>query len=231
MNDRFARTVAVAALVVGPLTLIVANVMQWLLQPSGEAPTAADVATQFPTAWLVVGVLSVFGPLVWLAGLPATAALAPERGRLITRIGALLTGAGLAAGIGHLALFFGATGAIAGAGLDADARAAIEGSTGQEPIGNALLLVFLIAYSLGPILLTIGLRIAHRVGVWAPIAAVLTAGANLFGGPIAGIVQLLALVVVWATVVVAVLHSPARPIDIGRSTDAGERGTGVPSQV
>jgi len=231
MSTRLARTVAVIALVVGPLSLIVGNVLQWLLQPAGAAPTATDVAAQFPTAWLALGLLSVLGPLVWLGGLPAVTALATERGRLLTWIGGLVTGAGLAAGIGHLAEFFGAYGAIAAAGLDGDARGAMEQATGDEPIGNALLLLFLIGYSLGPILLTIGLRIARRVGVWAPIAAVITAGANLLGGPIAGIVQLVALAVLWATIVVAVLRSPARPIGIGRATDASEASTGVSSRA
>lgn len=207
MSTRLDKTIALTALTVGPLSLIVTNIAQWMLQPTGPDPTATSAAVQFPTAWLVIGVLSVFGPLVWLAGLPATAALAPARGRIVTAVGTLVTGAGLAAAIGHLAAFFGVYGAIAAAGLPRDGTAAMESAADAEPLGNILLVVFLVCYSLGPIVLTVGLRIARRVGVWVPIAAVLTAGANLFGGPIAGVVQLAALAAVWGSILVAVVRS------------------------
>ena len=204
MSSRLAKAIALIALVVGPLTLITTTIVQWLLQPTGSAPTVVDVAMQFPTAWLTIGLLSVLGPLVWLAGLPAVSALAPARGRLVTMMGALVTGAGLAAAIGHLALFFGLNASIAAAALPADARHAMESAGDGETLGTVLLVLFLVCYSLGPIILTIGLRIAHRVGVWVPIAAVLTAGANLFGGPIAGVVQLVSLAALWGAVVVVV---------------------------
>lgn len=210
MSTTFGRVVAVTALVVGPLSLIAGNIAQWLLQPAGAAPTAADVAEQFPTAWLAIALLGVFGPIVWLAGIPAAGALAPGRGALVTRIGALLTGAGLAAGIGHVALFFGLYGALAQADLDADATGAMAAAADQELLGNILLYAFLIGFSLGPIVLTVGLRIAGVIAVWVPIAAVITAGANLFGGPIAGVVQLVALVLVWAPIAFAVARSRER---------------------
>ncbi|QAY58645.1 hypothetical protein ET475_00575 [Microbacterium protaetiae] len=210
MSVIFEKVVAVTALVVGPLSLIVTTVWQWMLQPSGVHPTAADVAAQFPAAWLTIGLLAVCGPLVWLMGLPATAT-PTGRGSLTTRIGALVTGIGLAAGIGHLAAFFAQYGAIVAAHLGDDATAAMNAAAEAEPIGNILLLVFLIGYSLGPIILTVGLRMARTVGVWVPLAAVITAGANLFGGPIAGVVQLVALIAVWGSLVIVVLreHTPS----------------------
>lgn len=224
--DRFGRIVAVIALIVGPLTLVIADIMQWTLQPAGADPTPADVAAQFPTAWLTVALLSVFGPIVWLAGLPAASALADRRGALATRVGALVTGLGLAAGVGHLALFFGLYGALASAGLDATAAHRMSAAGDADLVGNVLLIAFLICYSLGPIVMTVGLRIARRVAVWVPIAAVLTAGANLFGGPIAGIVQLVALAAVWGAVVVAILRADRVP---AATTRVGNR-TAVPAE-
>ncbi len=208
MHSRFARTIALIGLAAGPLTLIVANIAQWMLQPTGPDPTPTAVAQQFPVAWLLVGVLSVFGPMAWLAGLPAIDALAFGRGALITRIGVLLTGLGLAAGIGHLAIFFGVYGTIANAGLDSRATTAGEAAADVEMLGTILLIAFLVCYSLGPIVMTVGLRVGHRVAVWVPIAAIITAGANLFGGPIAGIVQLLALAAAWGAILVAVARMP-----------------------
>ena len=208
---RDGRIIAVITLIVGPLTLIIADVMQWMLQPTGADPTPADVATQFPAAWLIVALLSVLGPIVWLTGLPAASALPDRRGALATRVGAVVTGLGLAAGVGHLALFFGLYGSLASAGLDVEAARRMAAAGDADVIGNVLLIMFLVCYSLGPIVLTVGLRIARRVAVWVPIAAVLTAGANLFGGPIAGIVQLVALAGVWGAVVWAVLRSDGGP--------------------
>lgn len=197
MSIPFGRPVAVAALIIGPLSLIVGNIIQWLLSPSGAAPTATDVALQFPAAWLIIGLLGVFGPMAWLAGIPAAVSLAPDRGAVLTRVGGLVTGAGLAAGIGHVALYFGLYGTLARAGLTREDLASLGSAADAETLGTVLLLAFLVCFSLGPILLAIGLRIAGVVPVWVPVAAVLTAAANLFGGPVAGVVQLVALVLLW----------------------------------
>lgn len=209
MSAQLGKTVAVVALVVGPLTLIAANIIQWTLHPSGASPTATDVAAQFPTVWLTVGLLSVFGPMIWLAGLPRITALAGRRGALTTKVGVLLTGLGFAAAIGHLAVFFGLYSAIARSGLDATATQQMESAADKEPLGTILLAVFLVCYSLGPIILTVGLRMAHRVGVWVPIAAIITAAANLFGGPVTGVIQLAALAGVWGAIAVAVARADA----------------------
>ena len=228
MNTHFDRVVATTALVAGPLSLVITTVWQWMLQPAGAQPTAVDAAEQFPTAWIVIGLLAVFGPLIWLAGLPAVVAPAAARGRLVTRIGALVTGLGLAAGIGHLAAYFSLYGAVAAASLPDDGVDAMLRAGDAEPIGNVLLLVFLVGYSLGPIVLTVGLRIGRVVGVWVPLAAVITAGANLLGGPIAGIVQLIALIALWAPLVVLVARGSATRRDtptavVHRNSDVGTR--------
>ena len=83
---------AAVALVLGPVTLIATGVAQWFVQPAGEAPTPVDVAGQFPELWLVLGLASVLGPVVWLGGVPSTVTLAPARGSATTRIGAIMKG-------------------------------------------------------------------------------------------------------------------------------------------
>ncbi|GAA3772605.1 hypothetical protein GCM10022240_25820 [Microbacterium kribbense] len=204
------RTVATVALIVGPASMIATAAAQGTLHPSGADPTAVDVAAQFPVAWLVIGLLSVLGPLVWLAGIPELTRLTDTRARVAVQIGGLLTGAGLAAGVGHLALFFGVFGTLAGARLpDAD-TAALAASADSAMIGTVLLIVFLVGFSLGPIVLTIGLRAAGLVAIWVPIAAIITAGADLFGGPIASVVQLVTLVLVWAPLAVLVARGDRR---------------------
>ena len=63
--------------------------------------------------------------------------------------------------------------------------------------------------------LTILVAVGETAAVGVPIAAIVTAGANLFGGPIAGVVQMITLAAAWGAVFVAVarspLHATARP--------------------
>jgi hypothetical protein len=169
------------------LSLIVTGLAQWFLQPSGANPTAADAAAQFPVAWWAIGLTAVFGPLVWLAGIPAATSAGTGRGATVRLVGGLLTGAGLAAAVGHLALVF---------GLAAD-----------SPVGDVLLIVFLVGFSVGPIVLTVGMRMARVVAVWVPVAAVVTAVASFVGGPIAGVAEYAALALTWAPVAIAVARS------------------------
>lgn len=201
------RVGAVAALILGLVSLIVTNVVQWTLQPSGTDPGPADVAAQFPGPWLLVGLLSVFGSLVWLAGLPPAVALAPRRGSVVTALGGALTGAGLAAGVGHLALFFGLGGALAASGLPSEELLRVSRAADADALSNSVLVVFLVGFAVGPIVLAIGLRIARVVGVWVPIAALVAAVANFVPSPVAGVVQLLAVAAVWGAIAVALLRS------------------------
>lgn len=201
------RLVSILALIVGPASLIITSIVQWTLQPVGPINSPADVAAQFPVAWVTIGILSVFGPIVWLAGVPATVLLAPARGAAVTSVGALVTGLGLGAGVGHLALYFGTYGSMAASGLSDGSLHRLAVASDADALSNVLLIVFLIAFAAGPIALTVGLRIAKAVPVWVPIAALVTAVANFLGGPIAGIVQMVALIAVWAPIVVAVLRA------------------------
>jgi hypothetical protein len=223
-----ARVVPVAALIVGPGTLIVTTVLQWTLHPSGAHPGAIDVAGQFPGMWLTIGLLSVFGPVAWLAGLPAAIALAPARGRVLTMTGGLVTGAGMAAGVGHLALYFGLYASAAASGLGRGALRRLDEAADGETIGNVLLIVFLIGFAVGPVLLTIGLRIARVVGVWVPLAAIVTAAAGFFGGTIAGVVQLITLVLLWAPIALAVAGREHRELGEVRTRFSGPDRTGAP---
>jgi hypothetical protein len=181
VRERTLSTVGVICLVIGPLSLIAATMLQWTPQPD---PSSA--------LFSVVAFISVFGPLIWLFGMPAAVNLAHDRGWGLTFTGGLLTAIGLAAGVGHLALFFGAPGAHE-----------------DNADGTALLVIFLVGFAAGPIVLTIGLRRAKTVAVWVPVAAVVMAVANFVGGVPAGIVELIALVATFAPIIVAALR-PAR---------------------
>jgi hypothetical protein len=140
--------------------------------------------------------------------------LVAGRGWVLTVTGGYLTAIGLAAAVGHLALYFGLFSAVASGDIGAEAADALGRSADQDPLSNLLLLVFLICFSLGPIVLTIGLRRADVVAVWVPVAAIVMTVANFVGGPVAGIVQLCALLLTFVPIIVAVAsraaHATAR---------------------
>ena len=181
-------------MILGVGSLMASTIIQWFMQPSDPLGTPIDVAQQNPTLWLIVGLLGVLGPLVWVAGVVSITLLVRTRGWTLTTVGGYLTGAGLIAGVGHLALFFGLMTDAASAGLDAKTSMSLLGADDASFLSPALLYGFLIGFSLGPILLTIGLRRAKLLPVWVPVAAIVMVVASFVGGVPAGIVQLIALV-------------------------------------
>lgn len=208
-QERLHRAITVVALIIGPLSLIVATVAQWLVQPASATSTIFNMVTENAELWTAVGLISVFGPLCWLAGIPAVIALVHGRGWTLTTLGGYLSAAGLAAGIGHLAIFFALYGTAASSGLDADALHRLDQASSTDLLSNLLLVVFLACFSIGPILLTVGLRRAKLVAVWVPVAAIVMVVASFVGGVPAGIVQLCALVLTFAPIIVAILRAPA----------------------
>ncbi|WP_029144326.1 hypothetical protein [Microbacterium luticocti] len=229
MDDVRAARVAAILLGVGVLSLVVTTVMQWMLQPSAPDPTPADVAAQFPAAWTVLGLLAVFGPLAWLGAIPAVMRLPRRRGRVVTVAGGVLTALALGTGIGHLALFFGLFGSLAAAGASHETAQQVAAGSDGDLLTGVLLVVFLVAFALGPIVLTIGLRIAGLVPVWVPVAAVVTAAASFLGGPIAGVVQLLALLATWVPTGVALARRPAAAADRALGATGRDRTDAAPA--
>ncbi len=209
--ERFWRTAGILGLVLGMASLIAATVIQWFMQPSDPTQTPIDVAQQSPTLWLVVGLLGVLGPLAWVAGIVSITLLVRARGWTLTTIGGYLTGAGLIAGVGHLALFFGVISDAAGAGLTSDQNMAVLQADDASVLSTVLLYGFLVGFSLGPILLTIGLRLAKIVPVWVPVAAVIMVVANFVGGVPAGIVQLIAMVATFGPMILVLAKHRGLP--------------------
>lgn len=222
-QERLHRVITVAALTVGPLSLVVATVIQWLIHPATPSSTIFDMIAENRTIWTIVGLISVLGPLCWLAGLPAIIASVRGRGWTLTTVGGYLTAVGLAAAIGHLASYFAVYGVGASSGLDGDGLQALERAISQDVLSNLLLVLFLAFFSVGPILMTVGLRRAKLVAVWVPVAAIVMTVANFAGGVPAGIVQLCALVLTFAPIIVAVLRAPAPIRGTGRAR-SGETG-------
>jgi len=216
-SERSWRVMGTVAIAIGLVSFVVSNVLQWSLESGGESPSA--VISAQPTAWLIAGISAVLGPLFWAGGLLVVVGLVRERGWVLTTIGGLVSAIGLAVGVGHLALFFSLYGDLAAAGISDSAVKAVLGADNANALGTLLLIVFLAGFCLGPIVLTVGLRRARLVPVWLPVVALVAAVANFVGGPVAGILQLIALLVVF--VPIAVLLVRPGPFLVGRRTADG----------
>jgi hypothetical protein len=209
--ERSWRLAGILGMTLGVLSLVAATILQWVVQPSDPSGTPLDLAKEDPGIWLVVGLLGVLGPLVWVAGIVAVTMIHRSRWWQVTTIGGYLTGGGLVAGVGHLALFFGLITDAAGAGVDSDTGMALLGADDGSVLSNVLLYGFLVGFSLGPILLTVGLRLAKLVPVWVPVAAIVMVVANLIGGIPAGIVQLLAVLATFGPLAILLARKEDAP--------------------
>lgn len=205
-REKTLRIIGVTGLAAGPASLIATTVIQWMLQSSDPSATVFDAVRQNQGLWQIAGFLAVFGPLLWICGMPSAIGLARSRGWVMTLIGGVLTALGLAVAIGHLALYFGVFGDIALSGVSTEAAKAMARADDASALTTFLLLSFLVTFSLGPIVLTLGLRRAKVVPVWVPVAAIVMTVANFAGGPIAGTVQLVALVLTFVPIIVAVIR-------------------------
>jgi hypothetical protein len=198
------RLIGVAGIVLGLASFVVTTILQWVLQ--SDSPTPGDAVHAHPAVWAAASLLGVLGPLAWSAGIAAVTMQVQERGWVITTIGGALTGLGLVAGVGHLALYFGLFGDLAAGGADAATVQAVTAADDSSAVSTVLLILFLIGFSLGPIVLTAGLRRARLLPVWVPVAALVAAVANFVGGPVAGIVQVLALAATFVPMAVLLLR-------------------------
>jgi hypothetical protein len=211
------RIVGAASLALGLASFILTTVLQWILQAADPSATMLQAIGKNPGLWLTMSLAAVLGPMVWTAGIIPVTALVCGRGWVLTTIGGYLTGIGLVAGVGHLALYFGLNGDLAASGLDASAVVAVSTADDRAVLANLLLTLFLIAFSLGPILLTVGLRRARLVPVWVPVAGIVATVANFVGGVAAGGVQLAALAFTFVPLIV-ILARP-RPARLGLPDD------------
>jgi hypothetical protein len=208
--ERAWRLLGALGMILGLASLIAATMIQWFVQPADPSGTPVDIARENPSIWLLVSLLSVLGPLFWVAGVFAITSRVTGRGWILTTLGGAITALGVISGVGHLALFFGLAGDAAGAGVDAGTAQSLLQADDAGVVSNLLLYGFLVGFSLGPILLTIGLRVAKKVPVWVPVAAIVMVVASFVGGIPAGAVQLLAALFAFLPmVVVLVRREPA----------------------
>jgi len=204
--ERSWRLIGAVGMIVGMLSLVVTTIVQWTLQPTSASDTVVDIVNAHQGVWTLTSVLSVIGPLLWVAGIGAITSVVRDRGWVLSTVGGSITALGLIAGVGHLALFFGISSDLAASGVSAKAAQAVQGADDGGLLGTMLLILFLVGFSLGPILLMIGLRRARLVAVWVPVAAIVMVVANFVGGIPAGAVQLAAMLLAFVPLTIVLLR-------------------------
>ncbi|WP_349897343.1 hypothetical protein [Parafrigoribacterium soli] len=204
--ERSWRLVGAIGMIAGMLSLVVTTIVQWTLQPTSASDTIVGIVNAHQGVWAITSVLSVLGPLLWVAGIGAITSVVRDRGWVLTTVGGSITALGLIAGVGHLALFFGLSSDLAASSVSTKAAEAVQGADDGGLLGNLLLILFLVGFSLGPILLTVGLRRARLVAVWVPVAAIVMVVANFVGGIPAGAVQLLAMLLAFGPLTIVLLR-------------------------
>lgn len=204
--------IAMAGLVLGPLTFAIADLLRRVVEPSSSV-TDGKLVTAIadrPGLWLLAGLLSALSAFLLIPGVVAILARAQGRGATLTMIGGYLFGAGVLASIGHMTEYFGSYGTYEKSGI-AHSTVKQLGSASYLP-NNLFIAVFLVGMFLGLFLMMLGLRRAGVVPIWAVVAAIIAIVVGSSGGVAAGVVGVVAWLVTFLPIArsMAATPSPAK---------------------
>ncbi len=218
------RNVAAGSMLTGAVTLAVGNILPLIMHPADDSFAAMlAMVSDSPAMWLFAAAMAIAGPILWLPGILATAHSAPPRGRRLTSVGSVIMAVGLATGVGHFALYFGVLGSVASSGLPVDTAQKLVASEDNYTLGTILLWVFLVGLTVGILLLAVGMRMAHAVPVWVPVAALVFTFSTFLGGPMAALVGIAALLMTFVPMTLALFRGT--PVPAPQPLGAGsERG-------
>jgi hypothetical protein len=231
----FARTFTGLALIVGPLLLLIAQIVQPDVDHGGSASDKlkelADVASHKGT-FLVGGILFLFGGLIISAG--AVGLIHFLRGRRVTlgQVASALVAMGAAASM----VFYGYGSVeyemVNHSNLDRAQMAQLLHATNMPASGAPVFLMFVIGVVVGLILLGIACWRSRVVPVWASVL-IIAAGILAFFGPskVVSIISFAVLTVGLGTLGWTVLKSSDESWDAPREQLARERETAAPGEA
>ncbi len=184
--------IALAGLVLGPLSFAIADLLRRVVEPSSSVADGKLVTAiaDRPGLWLLAGLLSALSAFLLIPGVAAVLGRAHGRGATLTMIGGYVFGAGVLASIGHMSEYFGTYGTYEKAGIGTSTIQRL-GSASYLP-NNLFIAVFLVGMFVGLILMMLGLRRAGAVPIWAVVAAIIAIVVGSSGGVAAGAVGVVA---------------------------------------
>lgn len=203
---------AAAGLVLGAIAFGVGDLLRRAVQPTKtDAASITAAVHDHAGAWTAAGLLAPAAALLLLAGVSAAGRNVPARGAVLTVLGGGLTIVGLLGSLIHAAGYYGFYGVYAKSGADVAAIHSIDSASGSYPLFGVGIALFMVGMLVGPILLTIGLRRAGLVPVWVPISAVVFAVSSSVNGVAAGIVGLVAAVLMFGSIGMSLLRDTQIP--------------------
>lgn len=212
------------ALLVGAIAFAAGDLGRRLVLPDDEVTGIPDMVRRVQAhsgLWLALGLAVTLGSLAMLPGIlrilyhPQVTASTGDpatRGQRTIRVGAFLVALGLVASVAHALAFYGMAAIDGTSGAPMSAVTAMEDASNSYPLFVLVIIAFIAGMTLGPILLTWGLRRARLLPIWVPMAAVVFAVTGTVGGLPAGIVGLASAVVTFGMVArMLTRRSPAVP--------------------
>lgn len=221
MTNSSSARIAAAGLVAGPLLFTASDLLRRLVQPTdGSASDVAAAVGQHPGLWLAAGLLAVGAPFFLVAGMLGLIAEARGRGARVTVIGAVLVAVGAIASVGHAVAFYSPYALYGLAGTPADAARALDAASEAYPLLIVVIVLFLAGMTLGPLVLFLGLRRAHRVPIWSLVASLVFVACGSTDGIAPGVVGVAAALLAFVPAARSLSRAVAEPIrDPGPVTD------------
>ena len=231
----FARTFTGLALIIGPLLLLIAQIIQPDIDHGGSVSDKlkelADVASH-KGAYLTGGILFLFAGLITSAG--AVGLIHFFRGRKVTlgQVSSALVAMGAAASM----VFYGYGSVeyemVNHSNLNRGQMAQLLHATNMPASGVPVFLMFLIGVVVGLILLGIACWRSRVVPVWASVL-IIAAGILAFFGPskVVSIISFIVLTAGLGTLGWTILNSSDESWDAPRAQPAAARGAGTPAEA
>ena len=197
------------ALTLGAAAFAAGDLGRRLVLPDDQVTGIPDMVARVEAhsgLWLALGLAVVLGSLAMMPGILAvlrradppteedSASTRAGRARATIRAGGCLVLVGLVASVAHALAFYGMAAIDGTSGAPLGAVEAMENASNTYPLFVLVIIGFIVGMTLGPIVLTWGLRRAGAVPIWVPVAALVFAVTGTVGGAVAGVVGLVAAV-------------------------------------
>lgn len=176
MDNRTGRRLTAIALGAGGVLYGVANAFYWVMFPDDVSESAGNVTVAAGNlgAWRAETVLFALAHLLLLLATVGLAAVLGGRKPVAATVGGAAALLGLYFSTVHLWQYNAFFGALAGAGVDAEAARPVTNAIDGDPFVMASFAVWLLGWLIGLLVLAFGAWRAGLVALWVPL--VLTAG-------------------------------------------------------
>lgn len=214
---------AALALTAGAAVFAGADLGRRIVLPDDQVTGIPDMVHRVQAhagLWLALGLAVTLGSMAMMPGIlavlrrasrPLGADQPTRRGHRVIAIGGVLVFGGLIASVAHALAFYGMAAIDGTSGAPMAAVTAMENASNSYPLFVLVIVLFIVGLTLGPIVLTWGLRRAGLVPIWVPVAALVFAVTGTLSGLAAGIAGVLAAVVTFGMIARTLMGARSAP--------------------